>query len=65
MNKHARIFDAIHSSREEKPGMSNAQPVQTRLKFVGVDKNAVISRWATSPGSNGMHALMTHAISPT
>ena len=64
MNKHARIFDAVHSSREEKPGTSDAQPVQTWLKFVGVDKNAVILGWAASPGSDSMHALMMHATSP-
>lgn len=64
MNKHARIFDAVHSSREEKPGTSDTQLAQTQLKFVGVDKNAVILGWAASPGSNGMHALTTHATSP-
>lgn len=64
MDQCARILDAVHSYREKNPGASNTQSAHAPFAFVSVNENAVVSGFATSPGSHGMHALTAHATSP-
>ena len=50
MDEHARVLDTFHSDRKEEPGLSNTQFMYTWLKFIGVDENTVMSRFAMPPG---------------